>query len=523
MRRLMSLSPQRLRSDDASASAVWNVVERGWLQLYENPLTLTAAPRLTDALGVYVWAIAAGIVTGAVLLALIVWLVLFRLRGAKRKGDSAEPPLLTREPWHRKSMLSQPLAGVLTTKAGGLDRGSPPSLLTPESFDVQPAQLTVAEPVQPLARPGFVRWNSFCSPSAEGLVGNLLPKGCNVGPDETRTYQFWVQHGFCRSTRYRSCLFVHLYTPALDKLDGTQKQCLRYSWSDDEDSTVPRCTNGRLWFSLNYKPESEELDVHIVKAKYLPGRGLTNTPRDPFVRAYLLPDENTFQQSSVKTRTLAPKFDETLTFKISESEVRTRSLRLSVYDIDRKKVRHCLGHVALQLEKEPLTPDKVIWLDLDNVPKKSSQIGEIQICMTCNPFTNRIRAAILKVRKFSKPDDADKWVYVRLSLNHGRKCVKEKRSESHEWGSGDEASFSDAFTFGVAGRYFDSCSLSFTVMVSPDGADYRRLGKTVLGPFMYARGEELRHWQDMLTNPRSAVTRWHALECPTGRDEWKSD
>ncbi|KAK8780698.1 hypothetical protein V5799_017961 [Amblyomma americanum] len=221
------------------------------------------------AAGVYVWAIAAGIVTGAVLLALIVWLVLFRLRGAKRKRDSAEPPLLTREPWHRKSMLSQPLAGVLTTKAGGLDRGSPPSLLTPESFDVQPAQLTVAEPVQPLARPGFVRWNSFCSPSAEGLVGNLLPKGCNVG----------------------------------------------YSWSDDEDSTVPRCTNGRLWFSLNYKPESEELDVHIVKAKYLPGRGLTNTPRDPFVRAYLLPDENTFQQSSVKTRTLAPKFDETLTFK----------------------------------------------------------------------------------------------------------------------------------------------------------------------------------------------------------------
>lgn len=112
---------------------------------------------------------------------------------------------------------------------------------------------------------------------------------------------------------------------------------------------------------------------------------------------------------------------------------------------------------------------------------------------------------------------------MRLALNHGRKCVKEKRSESHDWGPGDEATFSDAFTFGVAGRYFDSCSLSFTVMVSSDGVDYRRLGKTVLGPFMYARGEELRHWQDMLTNPRSAVTRWHALECPTGRDEWKSD
>lgn len=304
--------------------------------------------------GVYIWIITAGIVTGALLLGLVVWLVVFRLRRSKRNSDTAEPPLLTREPWHRKSMLSQPLAGGLPTKSGGLDLGPAPSLLTPESFDVQPSQLTITEPVQPVARPGFVRWNSFCSPSAEGLVGNLMPKGCNVG----------------------------------------------YSWSDDEDATVPRCTNGRLWFSLNYKSESEELNVNIIKAKYLPGRGLTNTPRDPFVRAYLLPDEDTFQQSTVKTRTLAPKFNETLTFKISEDEVRARSLRLSVYDIDRKKVRHCLGHVTLQLEKEPLAPDKVIWMDLDNVPKKSSQIGEIQICMTCNPFTNRIRASILKCENF---------------------------------------------------------------------------------------------------------------------------
>ncbi|XP_077541305.1 synaptotagmin-15-like isoform X1 [Haemaphysalis longicornis] len=468
--------------------------------------------------GVLVWIITAGIVSGAVVLGLVVWLLLFRLRRCKRKSDSAEPPLLARETWRRTSMLPQSLGGVLPAK--GL--GSGPSLLTPESFDVTPAQLTVVEPVQPVARPGFVRWNSFCSPSAEGLVGNLGPKGSNAGkPDQTRTYRFWVKHSFCPNPRSR--LFMHLRAPVPESLGEAQKQCLGYSWSDDEDSTVPRCTNGRLWFSLNYKPDTQELGVNIIKAKYLPGRGLTNTPRDPFVRAYLLPDEDTFQQSTVKKRTLAPKFDETLTFKVSEAEVRQRSLRLSVYDIDRKKVRHCLGHVTLQLEKEPLTPDKLIWLDLDNVPKKSSQIGEIQICMTCNPFTNRIRASILKVRKFSKPEDASKCVCVRLALNHGRKCVKEKRSESHDWGPGDEATFSDAFTFGVAGRYFDSCSLSFTVMVSSDGVDYRRLGKTVLGPFMYARGEELRHWQDMLTNPRSAVTRWHALECPTGRDEWKSD
>lgn len=433
---------------------------------------------------ILVWVIAGSSVAGLIVVSLVVWLVVAQVRGTKgfcRKsgqGDS-RPPLLGRD---RKSILSKSLAGSpLSARPGDKCPDwvpSVPTLLTPESFNVQSASLTAAEPVQPTDKPGFVRWNSFCSPSAEGLVGNLLPRSYSCG----------------------------------------------YTWSDDEESpTAPPSVHGRLWFSLTYRSDDQELDVNVIKAKYLPGRGLNNAPRDPFVRVYLLPDDDSFRQTEVKRRTLSPKFDETVTFKIEEAEVRRRTLRLSVYDIDRRKVRHCLGHVMLNLEKEPLAPEKVIWMELDNVPKKSSQIGEIQISLTCNPFTNRIKAAALQVRRFSRLQENSTSVYVKLSLNHGRKSVKEKATEVREWRSGDEVSFADVFSFGVAGRYFDSCSLCFTVMVSPDGSDYSRLGKTVLGPFMYARGEELRHWQDMLTNPRSAVVRWHALEVPTGRDEWKSD
>ncbi|XP_040075200.1 synaptotagmin-15 isoform X2 [Ixodes scapularis] len=433
---------------------------------------------------ILVWVIAGSSVAGLIVVSLVVWLVVAQVRGTKgicRKsgqGDS-RPPLLGHD---RKSILSKSLAGSpLSARPGDKCPDwvpSVPTLLTPESFNVQSASLTAAEPVQPIDKPGFVRWNSFCSPSAEGLVGNLLPRSYSCG----------------------------------------------YTWSDDEDTpTAPPSVHGRLWFSLTYRSDDQELDVNVIKAKYLPGRGLNNAPRDPFVRVYLLPDDDTFRQTEVKRRTLSPKFEETVTFKIEEAEVRRRTLRLSVYDIDRRKVRHCLGHVMLNLEKEPLTPEKVIWMELDNVPKKSSQIGEIQISLTCNPFTNRIKAAALQVRRFSRLEENSTSVYVKLSLNHGRKSVKEKATEVREWRSADEVSFTDVFSFGVAGRYFDSCSLCFTVMVSPDGSDYSRLGKTVLGPFMYARGEELRHWQDMLTNPRSAVVRWHALEVPTGRDEWKSD
>ncbi|CAN7992914.1 unnamed protein product, partial [Ixodes hexagonus] len=432
------------------------------------------------------WVIAGSSVAGLVLVSLVAWLLVAHFRGTKciwRKPSQGElrPQLLGHD---RKSIFSKslvagsPLSSRLAEKCPGWVP-TVPTLLTPESFDVQPASLTSAEAVQPPDKPGFVRWNSFCSPSAEGLVGNLLPRSYSCG----------------------------------------------YNWSDDDETPpTPSSAHGRLWFSLTYSNDDQELDVNIIKAKYLPGRrGLNNAPRDPFVRVYLLPDEDSFRQTEVKRRTLSPKFDETVKFNIEEGEARRRTLRLSVYDIDRRKVRHCLGHVMLNLEKEPFTPEKVIWMDLDNVPKKSSQIGEIQVSLTCNPFTNRIKAAAVQVRRFSRLQENSSSVYVKLSLNHGRKSVKEKATEPREWGTGDEVSFADVFNFGVAGRYFDSCSLSFTVMVSPDGTDYYRLGKTVLGPFMYARGEELRHWQDMLTNPRSPVVRWHALECPTGRDEWKSD
>ena len=43
-------------------------------------------------------------------------------------------------------------------------------------------------------------------------------------------------------------------------------------------------------------------------------------------------------------------------------------------------------------------------------------------------------------------------------------------------------------------------------------------GHVVLGPFMYARGEELIHWQEMLAQPRATVTRWHNLTANVTHD-----
>lgn len=39
----------------------------------------------------------------------------------------------------------------------------------------------------------------------------------------------------------------------------------------------------------------------------------------------------------------------------------------------------------------------------------------------------------------------------------------------------------------------------------------KTLGRVVLGSFMFARGKELDHWNEMVANQREQITDWHVL------------
>ena len=39
----------------------------------------------------------------------------------------------------------------------------------------------------------------------------------------------------------------------------------------------------------------------------------------------------------------------------------------------------------------------------------------------------------------------------------------------------------------------------------------KQLGRVVLGSFMFARGKELDHWNEMLSKERDQVSHWHVL------------
>lgn len=283
--------------------------------------------------------------------------------------------------------------------------------------------------------------------------------------------------------------------------------------SDDEDGEDFSSTKGKLWFSAKYNNEEQLLCVEVIKAKYLKGRSMLYSPRDPFVRVYLLPDESNYYQTKVRHRTLSPKFKEKFTFKLEYENASSQSLKFVVYDFDKKNVRHSLGHAIVPLAKINLTTGDVICQELDDYPQKTCYIGELLLSLSWNPYSDKIKVTVLTLKNLPlKLNGKLPDVYVTVDLYHGRRLMKSKKSLMHPGGAIVE--IREAFTFVGAGRYLDSCSIALTVkarMRSELVTSDKAIGRLAVGPFQFARGQELLHWQEILSNPKTTVEKWHSL------------
>lgn len=103
-------------------------------------------------------------------------------------------------------------------------------------------------------------------------------------------------------------------------------------------------------------------------------------------------------------------------------------------------------------------------------------------------------------------------VFVKVSLMNHNKFVKCKKT-SAVLGSANPV-YSETFSFRANPAELDTASLSLTVVQSARGENSHQLGRVVVGPYMYTRGRQLEHWNEMLSKPKELVKRWHAL-CPT--------
>uniref|UniRef100_A0A7M4EVW3 Synaptotagmin-15-like n=1 Tax=Crocodylus porosus TaxID=8502 RepID=A0A7M4EVW3_CROPO len=271
---------------------------------------------------------------------------------------------------------------------------------------------------------------------------------------------------------------------------------------DNSETNFPEGNIGRLWFSVEYEQETERLLVFLIKARNL------QAPADscsPFVKIYLLPDERRFLQSKTKCKTSNPHFDENFVFQASSKTLHQRTLKFLVFHTDKQKRHHLLGQVILPLRNETLTSDSklVIWRDLEaeNL-EPPSEYGDIQFSLSYNDYLGRLSVVVLRARGLKLQDES---VYVKVALMNHNKFIKCKKTAA-VLGSPNPV-YNESFSFKTDQKELDTASLSLSVVQKAEDDKSHQLGRVVVGPYMYARGRELEHWNEMTSKPKELVKR----------------
>ncbi|XP_076034044.1 uncharacterized protein LOC143020941 [Oratosquilla oratoria] len=161
-----------------------------------------------------------------------------------------------------------------------------------------------------------------------------------------------------------------LFAPYADgnQIDAKkQKEILATFLSIDPAATSNKL--GRVWFSCYYDYVEGLLCVHILHARYIQGPSPTNTKAgEVHVEASVLTPLNKIlaaDKTNSRKATMAPIFNETLTFTVGAEEVTQFVVRLVLYhdDADKNESR-AVGSVVVPLHTIDLCSQSTIFRDL---------------------------------------------------------------------------------------------------------------------------------------------------------------
>ncbi|KAG7325011.1 hypothetical protein KOW79_011327 [Hemibagrus wyckioides] len=274
-------------------------------------------------------------------------------------------------------------------------------------------------------------------------------------------------------------------------------------WAQPSGSTV------RLCFAVQYQQEQEQLVVSLLQAANLPAHCQSNAT---LVKLQLLPSEDRHhRQAKARCKGCQPQFNDTFVFQFT--------LRMSLYTVDRLKKHHLVGHVLFPLIHSELQEavGKVLWRDLETESDLPlSKHGNIQVSLNYSHSLQRLTVVVLRARGLQCPINAD--VSVQVSLQIHTQVVKTKWTTVTR---GTNPTFNEKVTFRLLPVQLDAACLSLEVqqVASEEPAEVPSirtktsisLGLVVIGPFMYARGRELDHWDEMISKSQELVKQWHGL------------
>ncbi|CAH8643183.1 unnamed protein product [Dicrocoelium dendriticum] len=311
-------------------------------------------------------------------------------------------------------------------------------------------------------------------------------------------------------------LGADLKTAAILK-QGTQNKDLIALKADVEENEAEQSGEkekvcaGKLHFTLDYDFQKAELTVGVLEAVELPAMDMCGTS-DPYVKLYLLPDKKRKFETKVHRKNLNPVFNETFVFKVPYAEVAAKTLVLMVYDFDRFSKHDQIGLIKVPLGSIDLCNVLEEWRDLsppESEADKDNRLGDICFSLRYVPTSGRLNVNILEAKGLKKMDVGGlSDPYVKISLMAGGKRIKKKKTTIKKYTLNPY--YNESFTFDVPFDQIQKVHLIVTVVDYDRIGTSEPIGRVVLG--CNATGAALRHWSDMLANPRRPIAQWHTLQ-----------
>ncbi|RWS29544.1 uncharacterized protein B4U80_08166 [Leptotrombidium deliense] len=140
--------------------------------------------------------------------------------------------------------------------------------------------------------------------------------------------------------------------------------------------------SGEILFSVSYNHKCGVLQVFIKECRNLAAVDAKRNRSDPYVKVYLLPDRTKAgkRKTKVKKHTLDPVFDEVMKFDVSENELESRTLWLSIWHSDIFGRNDFLGEVMLPISRDIFKGSSLRWFPLQD------KIDALDHCYRGNMF-----------------------------------------------------------------------------------------------------------------------------------------
>ncbi|XP_028844787.1 synaptotagmin Vb [Denticeps clupeoides] len=288
--------------------------------------------------------------------------------------------------------------------------------------------------------------------------------------------------------------------------DGAQKE--EGEKPEGEEQKEEQENLGKLEFSLDYNFTESQLIVGVLQGQDLPAMDIGGTS-DPYVKVYLLPDKKKKFETKVQRKNLCPVFNETFMFKIPYAELGGKTLVLQVFDFDRFGKHDVIGQINIPMNSVDLGQPLHEWRDLESAEKEEQEkLGDICISLRYVPTAGKLTINIMEAKNLKKMDVGGlSDPFVKIVLQHNGKRLKKKKTTVKK--NTLNPYFNESFSFEIPFEQIQKVQVLITVYDYDKLGSNDAIGKVFIG--FGATGVGLRHWSDMLANPRRPVAQWHTL------------